>query len=213
MSEPLNQPTLRIVPDDPAEETSAVIPTPEQEIIQHDPQHPPPPTRQPGDEPIIINEAKPDTDDLLTEVLEGKHVYSWPAGAVVGDGTPGPGRRPIDVDERIVRAMAMVGGTYDEIGEFFGCSGTVIRKRFGDIVRGARAGRKLRLRQAQYQTALAGNVTMQIWLGKNELGQRDEGRQPLGDLSRFSDEELAQIAQGKVPGLLGAGKKEDEDEK
>jgi len=30
------------------------------------------------------------------------------------------------------------------------------------------------LREAQLKTALKGNVTMQIWLGKNMLGQKDE---------------------------------------
>jgi hypothetical protein len=33
---------------------------------------------------------------------------------------------------------------------------------------------KVSLRRAQYQSAMDGNITMQIWLGKNWLGQSDK---------------------------------------
>jgi hypothetical protein len=33
---------------------------------------------------------------------------------------------------------------------------------------------KISLRRAQFQTAMSGNTTMQIWLGKNWLGQTDK---------------------------------------
>lgn len=187
MSEPINsKPALRILPP----ETQA--PTPDQTV-------------EPGTDtqpPVVeIHDDEPDTGKLLDEVLEGKR---WPLGEF-GTGMPGPGRPKIDIDERIVRAMAMVGGTMQEIAEYFHCSDTVIQRRFGDVVREARAGRKLKLRQAQYQLALAGNATMQIWLGKQELGQFDESRVRVGNLQNYTDEELRQLAQGKVPGQLGRG--------
>lgn len=197
MSEPnASQPTLRILPPD------TTAPTPDQ-------------TTEPATPPTVeVRDEEPDTGKLLDEVIDGKHAFVWPKDSVVGDGTPGPGRRPIDIDERIVKAMAMVGGTTQEIAEFFGCSDTVIQKRFGDVVRAARAGRKLRLRQAQYQLAIAGNATMQIWLGKQELGQFDESRVRVGNLNNYSDEELQQLAQGKVPGQLGRGENSvDKEEK
>jgi hypothetical protein len=152
---------------------------------------------------IEVDDTEPDTGKFLEDVLEKRR---FPPGAVVGDGTPGPGRKPYDIDERIVRAMALAGGTNGEIAEFCGCSRTVIEKRFGEILVEARSGRKLRLRQKQYQMAMEGNVTMLIWLGKQELGQYDESRIRVGDLNRYSDEELAMLAQGKVPGQIGAGK-------
>ena len=154
-----------------------------------------------------VKDEEPDTGALLDKVIDRR---AWPAGAKVGDGTPGPGRKKFDIDERIVFAMAKVGGTLSEIAAHFGCSETVIGKRFGELIRQAKASRRIRLRQKQYQVALEGNPTMLIWLGKQELGQVDESRIRLGDLSRFSDEELVQIAAGKVPGQLTAGKKEDE---
>ena len=45
---------------------------------------------------------------------------------------------------------------------------------FADYVKQkANAYGKIRLRQAQIQNALDGNATMQVWLGKNMLGQTD----------------------------------------
>lgn len=157
---------------------------------------------------IEIQDEVPDTGQLLDKIIDRK---TWPVGAKVGDGTPGPGApRKYNIDERIVRAMALVGGTTEEIAAHFGCSRTLIEKRYGELIHEAKASRKIRLRQRQYQKALEGDTGMLIWLGKQELGQIDESRVRLGDLSRFTNEELAQIAAGKIPGQLGAGKKEDE---
>lgn len=160
------------------------------------------------DEVVVIKDEEDDTTVLLDKIIDRR---SWPAGAKVGDGTPGPGRKKFDIDERVVFAMAKVGGTLSEIAAHFGCSDTVIQKRFGELIRQARASRNIRLRQKQYQLALDGNPAMLIWLGKQELGQVDESRVRFGDLSRFSDEELAQIAAGKIPGQLGSGKKQEEE--
>jgi hypothetical protein len=156
---------------------------------------------------VVVNDSKDDTGDLLTGVLDRK--YHWPEGAKVGDGTPGPGRKPFDIDERIVFAMAKVGGTRAEIAAHFGVSETVIGKRFGELIRQAKASRVIRLRQKQYELALEGNVTMLIWLGKQDLKQADESRIRFGSMNQFSDEELEQIAQGKMPGRLGAGNGSD----
>jgi hypothetical protein len=166
--------------------------------------------RRPLPESVLgeIKDEEADTGVLLDKIIDRK---SWPVGARVGDGTPGPGRpRSYNIDERIVRAMALVGGTLPEIAAHFGCSETLIQKRYGELIREAKASRRIRLRQKQYQKALEGDTGMLIWLGKQELGQTDERHVRYGDLSRFSDEELAQIAAGKVPGQLGAGAKDEE---
>lgn len=173
------------------------------------------------DSTIEVHEEESDTGSLLTEVLE-KRRWRPPLDdpALREAGTKGaklpqdkPGHPKYDIDERILRAMALVGGTQPEIAAYFGCSTNVIQKRYGHIISEARASRKLRLRQKQYIRAVEdGSDTMLIWLGKQELGQFDESRMRVGDLNRFTDEELAQLAQGKVPGsLLGAGKKDGED--
>lgn len=207
MSDSAGQARVRILPADelPADIEDAAAtdetPTPDESLEL--------PIRPVNASDVVeIKDEDPDTSGLLDKIVDRRH---WPAGAKVGDGTPGPGRKPFDIDERIVYAMALVGGTYPEIAAHFGCSETVIGKRFGELIRQAKASRKIRLRQKQYQKALEGDTGMLIWLGKQELGQTDERHLRFGDLSRFSDDELAQIAQGKVPGQLGAGGSKDDE--
>lgn len=170
---------------------------------------------------IQVKEEELDTSSLLTGVLE-KRRWRTPSqetrealrveGHENGDRVEREigGQTPYQIDERVVRAMAIVGGTLGEIAAYFGCSGTHIDRMYGDIIKEAKASRRLRLRQAQWQKATEDRDTaMLIWLGKQELNQYDESRIRVGDLSRFSDDELAQLSQGKVPGnLLGPGKGE-----
>ena len=69
--------------------------------------------------------------------------------------------------------MASVGATDQEIADFVGCDPQTIRNRFSAILVKSCAGMKLRLRQAQYKAALAGDRAMLIWLGKQMLGQAE----------------------------------------
>lgn len=85
-----------------------------------------------------------------------------------------PGRKPIPINQKIVEGMAKVGATNAEIGEFVGCDGDTIGRRFAEVLTKARGGMRTRLRQAQLKLALGGNATMLIWLGKQMLGQRDQ---------------------------------------
>jgi hypothetical protein len=106
--------------------------------------------------------------------------------------------RPLlDIDEKVVEGMASVGATDVEIADFCGCSEGTIRKRFSGILTKARASLKTRLRQAQVKSALGGNSTMLIWLGKQMLGQTDAIR--VGDLAKLTDEQLQALAAGKIP--------------
>lgn len=45
--------------------------------------------------------------------------------------------------------------------------------KFGEWIAQKGSGGKISLRKMQYDTAKGGNATMQIWLGKNWLGQTD----------------------------------------
>jgi len=197
MSDDNAAPHLRILP-----QTAEVRDLPELEGTVEDPT-PDEITKRPLTEAqaVEIKDEEPDTDGLLDKIIDGK-IHNGKAG-----------RPAYNIDERVVAAMAKVGGTLPEIAAHFGCSERVLTTRFAEVIATARASRKIRLRQKQYQVALEGNVGMLIWLGKQELGQIDESRVRVGDLSRFSDEELEQIAAGKLPGQLGAGKREDEEEK
>lgn len=228
----LDRPQVRILPAEglAGEDQSPQAPTPDENIVSDDSIHIPEEwdaltdTILPKDPTTIeVNVDESDTGTLLSKVLEkrrwkGKEqVRQETFEALREAGTKGAklpqttvGHPKYDIDERVVRAMSLVGGTYPEMAAFFGCSEEVLKKRYAHIIRESRASRTMRIRQAQYITAVEEhNPTMLIWLGKQELGQFDESRMRVGDLNRFTDEELAQLAQGKVPGsLLGAGKKE-----
>lgn len=78
---------------------------------------------------------------------------------------------PIDADEVI--KLASIGCSNSEIAAFFDCSEDTIERRFaGELAKGRENG-KTRLRRLQWQSATKGNVVMQIWLGKQMLGQKD----------------------------------------
>lgn len=73
-----------------------------------------------------------------------------------------------------------------------------IKERYGEtfseVYKKKSAGGKLSLRRLQFKSAEAGNVTMQIWLGKQYLGQSDkneltggEGAPLLGPLAASLD--------------------------
>ena len=83
------------------------------------------------------------------------------------------GRPPITIDPKIVEAMAQAGAPNVEIADFLGCSVNTLTRRFVKILTKNRAGRKVRLRRLQWTAAEAGNPALLIWLGKQELAQRE----------------------------------------
>jgi hypothetical protein len=83
-----------------------------------------------------------------------------------------------DITEKQVEDLARFGCTNTEIAQFFGCDESTIRKGYSEILTKGRATQKLRLRQLQWKSAMNGNVTMQIWLGKQILGQSET---PISD--------------------------------
>ena len=83
------------------------------------------------------------------------------------------GRRLLAIDPKIVEAMAQAGAPNVEIADFLGCSVDTLTRRFADLLTKSRAGRKVRLRRLQWTAAEAGNPALLIWLGKQELAQRE----------------------------------------
>jgi len=73
-----------------------------------------------------------------------------------------------------VEKLASYGCTNTEIADYFGCDESTIRKGYSEYLTKGRANVKIRLRKLQWQSAENGNVTMQIFLGKNILGQQDK---------------------------------------
>lgn len=78
------------------------------------------------------------------------------------------------IDTEQLQKLAKLGCTNKEMGDFFGCSADLLEKSYSDILLKGRAEQKMRLRQLQWKSAENGNVTMQIFLGKNILGQQDK---------------------------------------
>lgn len=78
------------------------------------------------------------------------------------------------VDEDRLRQLAANGCTMREIAAALDVSETTIYDNFsGALEKGRREG-EISLRSLQWASARDGNVTMQIWLGKQLLGQKDK---------------------------------------
>ena len=78
-----------------------------------------------------------------------------------------------NIDKEQVKKLATLGCTNKEIADFFGCSADLIEKSYSEFLTKGRAEMKMRLRQLQWKSAEKGNVVMQIWLGKQSLGQSE----------------------------------------
>lgn len=93
--------------------------------------------------------------------------------------------------------------TQEEIAELFGVSQPAVSKRLskGDLHDAWLAGKanaKMSLRRSQFRAAVIdGGAVPQIWLGKNELGQRDS----IKELEVKNDVQITYIARwGGTPG-------------
>jgi hypothetical protein len=77
------------------------------------------------------------------------------------------------IDEQKIRAMALCGASDQEIAEALQLPAGDLRGRFEMSLIEARATRRVSLRRRQTNMAAEGNVTMLVFLGKQELGQFD----------------------------------------
>lgn len=85
---------------------------------------------------------------------------------------------PVGRDKKIVPPdevykLAAIGCKDSEIANWFGIGYDALRNNFAEELIKGREDVKIALRRAQLKTALSGNATMQIWLGKNILGQEE----------------------------------------
>jgi len=104
-----------------------------------------------------------------------------------------PGGRPrLEFDLRQVEELGRIQSTLSEVAAVLGCGLSTVKDRLqheaefsAAYERGVEAG-KSSLRRLQWKAALSGNITMQIWLGKQYLGQQD--RQTTEVVSRKIEE-------------------------
>ena len=78
------------------------------------------------------------------------------------------------IDPVQVEKLGRIGCTNEEMALILECSTDTLVRRFADLIQKSRAARKMSLRHKQTQMALEGNVSMLIWLGKQDLKQRDK---------------------------------------
>lgn len=111
--------------------------------------------------------------------------------------------RPLlDIDAEQVEKLAALHCTTEEIAEFFGCHKDTITGRFSAELAKGRAGGRISLRRMQWQTAKKGNCTMQIWLGKQYLGQRDWKAEEIEEAVRKEINHQSQITNGQLLELV-----------
>jgi hypothetical protein len=84
------------------------------------------------------------------------------------------GRDKTVVPPEEVYKLAQIGSKDTEIAEWFGIDGNTLRYNFSVELLKGRESLKHSLRRAQIKTALGGNPTMLIWLGKQLLDQSDQ---------------------------------------
>lgn len=92
-----------------------------------------------------------------------------------------------DIDTVEVEKLASYGCTNTEIADFFSCDESLIRKSYSENLTKGRSQGKIRLRKMQWKSAEDGNVTMQIWLGKQVLGQAEKQEVTTTELPKGFD--------------------------
>lgn len=83
-----------------------------------------------------------------------------------------------NIDGELVKKLASIHCTMEEIAFAVGCSVDLLERRFADTVKEGKAHGKTSLRRYMWHAATdKGNITMMIWLSKNILGYTDKVEQ------------------------------------
>lgn len=122
------------------------------------------------------------------------------------------GRKPLDIDPRLVENLAGIGCTLPEIAAAVNCHQDTLLNRFSEEIAKGRENGKTRLRKKQLEIALKGNVVMLIWLGKQILGQSDRvglehsgpGGGPIKTQEMTPELEEKILAVARINGTLSA---------
>jgi len=124
--------------------------------------------------------------------------------------TKHPGGRPrLTFDLRMVEDLGKIQSTHSELAAVLNVSIETVKRRLKEdpefcaaYEKGLENG-KSSLRRIQWKAALGGNTTMQIWLGKQYLGQRDQTRQEI------TGAEGGPVAVVYLPRGMGGGETEE----
>jgi hypothetical protein len=115
------------------------------------------------------------------------------------------GRPAIEFDLEIVEGLGRIGATAPEMAHVLPASQSTIEHRLADpesdFYKAYRKGQSLlkaSLRRKQVAVAMAGNVTMLIWLGKQHLEQTDRRDTQIS----LSSEEIGRLSDEALQGLI-----------
>ena len=90
--------------------------------------------------------------------------------------------RPLKkIDTEQLEKLASMHCTVPEMAAFFSVSRDTLERRYAAIIAKGRETGKTRLRKAQWEAALKGNIVMMIFLGKQYLAQSDKLEQTIAD--------------------------------
>ncbi len=84
-------------------------------------------------------------------------------------------------DLEVIEKLATIHCTNVEIAAWVGCDSSLLsRPRYAEVIAKGKEKGKMSLRRKMFDTAMSGNVTMQIWLSKQYLGFADKVESKLG---------------------------------
>jgi len=81
------------------------------------------------------------------------------------------------IDETLLRKLAVIHCNQEEMSSVLGVSVDTLQRRYAAQIKEGRAEGKMSLRRKMWEMALNGNVSLLIWLSKNELGFSDKVEQ------------------------------------
>lgn len=91
----------------------------------------------------------------------------------VSGGITTAGRPQKVIDEAQLESLAAMMCTMAEMAAHFHVSVDTLENNYSEVIKRAQEKGKESLRRMQWKSAMTGNVTMQIWLGKQLLKQRE----------------------------------------
>ena len=105
------------------------------------------------------------------------------------------GRPPVILDIAKLKSYVAIGCTDEEIACLLGVALNTYRtykneEPYKSIIASTTITRKASLRRKQYMLAMAGNVTMLVWLGKTELKQSDRLILQTKPISEWTEDEI-----------------------
>lgn len=105
------------------------------------------------------------------------------------------GRPKKDLDPEIIKNLAAINCTMEEIASVMGCSKDTIERRFAAIVKEGRDTGKVSLRREMWKAVKEkGNITMMIWLSKQLLGYTDKVTQITAEINQPTDQKIQELA-------------------